>query len=291
MDKQRVEFEIKTREFDLSHETDLRFSSPKLDVCLCDDGASFPPLESGLDAIFDPSLVSLPLVAPSSPCILRDNTTFNMLLPDPPLPLAQSTEFEVGEIFIVNASVNENDACYDSGSVSIEVRDYDATPAGRSYVDVVTVPTSSVMVDNVSLDPLDTPHASPLCSLPSLSPECHNMPSSDFHDMLQGDVFDCIDSLGTFRGYNPSIDPYSLYLESMPLKIMFITTFTSCTDFSEAFDKFRRALVIISAFLFKCSYSHSSEFHAQVFDKLLRALTTSELVAWTMRREGVDDAP
>ena len=69
MDKQRVEFEIKTREFDLSHETDLRFSSPKLDVCLCDDGASFPPLESGLDAIFDPSLVSLPLVAPSSPCI------------------------------------------------------------------------------------------------------------------------------------------------------------------------------------------------------------------------------
>jgi len=68
----------------------------------------------------------------------------------------------------------------------------------------------------------------------------------------------------------------------MPFKIMFITAFTSFTDFSMAFDKFRRALVIISAFLFKYSYSHSSQFHTQVFDKLLRALTASELVAWTI---------
>jgi len=39
MDKQQAEFENKVREFDLSHETNLRLSSPKLDVCLCDDGA------------------------------------------------------------------------------------------------------------------------------------------------------------------------------------------------------------------------------------------------------------
>jgi len=83
---------------------------------------------------------------------------------------------------------------------------------------------------------------------------------------------DCKDSLRTFRGY----DPYSLYLESMPLKTMFVTAFPSFTDFSKAFDKFVGALVIISAFLIKCSYLHSSEFHAQVFDKLLRALTASE---------------
>ena len=95
---------------------------------------------------------------------------FNMLLHDPPLPLAQSTEFEVGETFTVNASVEEDDACYDSDSVFIEVRDYDATPTGRCYVDVViSVPTSSVMVDDVSLHPLDASHASPLCSLPLLS--------------------------------------------------------------------------------------------------------------------------
>jgi len=157
------------------------------------------------------------------------------------------------------------------------VREYDATPTGRSYVDVVvTVPTSSIMVDNLSLDPLDIPHASPLCSLPSPSPECHNMSFTNFYDMLQGDVFDCMDSLGTFRGYNPSIDPYGLYLESMPLKIMFITAFTSFTDFSKAFDKFQSALTILSALLFKCSCSHAYELHAQMFDKLLRALTAFE---------------
>ena len=63
----RQEFEFKMREFDLSHETNLKFSSPKLDVCLCDDGAFFAPLESGLEAVLDPSLATLPLVAPFSP--------------------------------------------------------------------------------------------------------------------------------------------------------------------------------------------------------------------------------
>ena len=72
-----------------------------------------------------------------------------------------------------------------SGSVSIEVREYDATPPGRSYVDVViSVPTRFDMVDDVSLDPLNPLHASLLCSLSSPSPECHNMPLAGFYDML-----------------------------------------------------------------------------------------------------------
>ena len=33
MNKQQAEFDSKMREYDLSHETDFRFSSPKLDVC------------------------------------------------------------------------------------------------------------------------------------------------------------------------------------------------------------------------------------------------------------------
>jgi len=41
MNKQQVEFANKTREYDLSYKTNLRLSSPKLDVCLCDDGVSF----------------------------------------------------------------------------------------------------------------------------------------------------------------------------------------------------------------------------------------------------------
>ena len=54
MKKQQAEFENKMREFDLSHKTDLKFSSPKHDVCLCDDGASFTPL-SGLEAVLNPN--------------------------------------------------------------------------------------------------------------------------------------------------------------------------------------------------------------------------------------------
>jgi hypothetical protein len=77
----------------------------------------------------------------------------------------------------------------------------------------------------------------------------------------------------------------------MPLKIMFILAFTSFADCSEAFDKLSRAFVVTFALLFKCFYLHSSEFHAQMFDKLLRALIASELAAWIMRREGVADAP
>ena len=85
-----------------------------------------------------------------------------------------------------------------------------------------------------------------------------------------------MDFLGTFRGYEPSLDPYSLYLGSMPAKITLTTAFDFFTDFSKAFDKFRRTLTIISAFLFKCSYLNPSELHAQMFDKFLRALMASE---------------
>jgi len=132
------------------------------------------------------------------------------------------------------------------------------------------------MVDDVHLDPLGTLHASPSCSLSSLSPKRYNLPLVACHDMVKGDVFDCMNSLGTFRGYDPSLDPYSLYLGGMPAKIMLTATFHFFNDFSQAFDKFRRALTIIFAFLFKCSYSHASELHAWMFDKLLQALTASE---------------
>jgi len=170
MNKQQAKFKNKIREVDLSHETDLRFSFAKLDVCLCDDGPSFTPLESGQEAVLDPSLTAQSLVASPSPSILRDNIAFNMALPDPPLPLPHSMKFEIGETFTVNASVDEDDVCYDSENVLIEVHDFDATLAERSYVDVmITMPASSDMVDNISTDPLVTLHASPSCSLPSPS--------------------------------------------------------------------------------------------------------------------------
>ena len=33
-------------------------------------------------------------------------------------------------------------------------------------------------------------------------------------------MIDYLESLGTFRGYDPSLEPYRLYLETMPVKIM-----------------------------------------------------------------------
>jgi len=103
--------------------------------------------------------------------------------------------------------------------------------------------------------------------------------------VLEGNEVDCSKSLDTFRGYDPSFNPYRLYLEDMPEKIILIITFNYSTDSSKAFDKFRRALIDIPRFIFGCSYLHSSELYAQVFDKLLRALTSSELVAWILRWE------
>jgi len=170
-----------------------------------------------------------------------------MTLLDLPIPLTQSPEFEVSETFSIHASVDEDGTCYESVNTFIEMYDFDVTLVERFYVDVVvTVSASPDLVNNISLDYLDTFHASSSCSPPYPPPKCCNMSSADYHDMLKGDVFDCVESLGTFRGYDPSLDPYRLYLANMPMKILFTIAFNHYIDFSKACDKFRRALTIIS---------------------------------------------
>jgi len=42
INEQHIEIVNRIREYDLLRETDLRFSSARLDVNFCDDGASFP---------------------------------------------------------------------------------------------------------------------------------------------------------------------------------------------------------------------------------------------------------
>jgi len=186
-----------------------------------------------------------------------------MTFSDLPFPLAQSTEFEVGEILGINTSVNEDDTSYDSNHTFIEVHNFNVTIEGRLYVDVeVTVTTNPDLVVNISPDPLDTLHASPLGSPLCPSSECHNLSLVGYHAMLEGKEVDCIEFLGTSRGYDPFLDPYSLYLRNMSAKIILTTTFDHLKDFSKAFDKFKRALTIVSEFVFKCSYSHSFELYA-----------------------------
>jgi len=87
MYKQQIMFANKMRDYDRSYETDLRFSSPKLDVNLYDNGVSFPPLESGLEEVLDPPLTTLPIIVPSSPSTFRNNTAFIMTISDTPSPL------------------------------------------------------------------------------------------------------------------------------------------------------------------------------------------------------------
>ena len=76
MNEKQIEFANKMRDT-LSPETDLNSSSPRLDVNLCDDSASFPPLEFELEEVLDPPLTTLLTVAPSFPTNLRDNTVLS----------------------------------------------------------------------------------------------------------------------------------------------------------------------------------------------------------------------
>jgi len=83
------------QEYDLSHKTNLRVSSPKLDVNFCDDGTSFLTVEPKLEKVLDPPLTTLPHIALYL-ATLGTTLHFSRPFPNPPLPLAQSMEFEVG---------------------------------------------------------------------------------------------------------------------------------------------------------------------------------------------------
>ena len=103
-------------------------------------------------------------------------------------------------------------------------------------MDVMVVePTSPDVIAYISPDHINMLPVSPLPSLPSPSLDCHSLSITDYHVVIKGKVSDYIEPLGTFSGYNPSFDPYRLYLETIPLKIMFTTAFNFFADFSKAF--------------------------------------------------------
>jgi len=69
----------------------------------------------------------------------------------------------------------------------------------------------------------------------------------------------------------------------VPRKIISSTFFGHAFDFSMAFDKFKRPQTIFVTSLLVFSYLYYSEIHAMGFDKLLRALTASELKIRVLR--------
>jgi len=156
------------------------------------------------------------------------------------------------------------------------VHGFHETPTATSYVDVVVAgPTSPDFIDNISPNSLDTFHVFSSCSPPSHSSKCGDLLLIDPHVILEGNEVDCCKSLGTFRGYDRFLDPYRLCLEGMPGKIVFIIAFDYSANFSKVFDEFMRALTLFAPSLPVVSYSHHSETHIVMHDKLLRALTAS----------------
>ena len=121
--------------------------------------------------------------------------------------------FEVGGTF-VDASVDEGYICYESSNAFVEAHDLDETLVERSCVDViVTISPSPNLVNLVSSNPLNIFHDFSSCSQSSLSLECCDLSLIDSHDVLEGNEVDYSKSTSTFRGYDPSLNPYSLYIE------------------------------------------------------------------------------
>ena len=69
----------------------------------------------------------------------------------------------------------------------------------------------------------------------------------------------------------------------MPRKIEWTTFFHYYFDFSIAFGKFKTALTLVATSLLMFSYLHSFEMHAKAHDKLLQALTASELIVRVLK--------
>ena len=96
-----------------------------------------------------------------------------------------------------------------------------------------------------------------------------------FH-MLGGNV-DHFESPGYLSGYDPTRDPYCLSLVDMPRKVMWSTFFDFSFDFSLALTL--RGLILFFVLIFMFSHGHACKPRTVKFDKLLRALTESDLRA------------
>jgi len=80
-------------------------------------------------------------------------------------------------------------------------------------------------------------------------------------------------------------------LVDMPRKIMLTPFFTFLFDFSMTFALLTRALIFLVMFIVMLSQHHACEPHVVEFNKLLHALTASDLRVRVLTCDGVPDAP
>jgi len=172
---------------------------------------------------------------------------------------------EASEPFDVVAKFSTVDECFESKDILDEVHDLVEIPLEGSCDVFKHEKSPSLGCQGDLLNPLDHSHASPLCSQPSPSLEYYiDVPSGNrmicgavmdlghenMFSMLVWNVDDYV-FLGCFRGYDPFIGTYCVCLEDLPKKVMLTIFFNPSYDFSEAFDKIRRILMVIGV-IFGC---------------------------------------
>jgi len=154
---------------------------------------------------------------------------------------------KVDEPFGFDVTFDFFDACFKSKDILDEVHGLAETPLEVSRDVFMNEESPSLGFDNNILpNPLDHSHVSPICSLPSISPEYSldapfdspKLCDSNVELGYAGKMFNMIDgnvdnfmSLGYFTGYNASLDPYYMYLVDKPRKIMWNTFFYFSFDF------------------------------------------------------------
>jgi len=135
----------------------------------------------------------------------------------------------VGEPFEGVARSSIVDACFELQDTFDKVHDLDETSLEESHDVLIHEESPSRGFDDcVFLNPLDHTHVSPMCSLPSPSPEydivelidnstiCNANNDLGYEDnmfSMLGGNFDDFVSLGCSSRFNASIDPYCICLE------------------------------------------------------------------------------
>ena len=270
MNERHEHFVSEIREFGSQHETDSSLPIRRLESSLYDDYKSSLPLESNvvddapltnLEEVFDPPLTSLPLVALSFSSTPIATSISDSTFVASPLPLAQCTELEMGEISRSDVSVLEDDSLNQSKELTLVEPHLEEAPFVEFCDDIV------MGSDTPSIE-----HTDPICS------ELFNLTltSSPLLATALSHVHAFHESLGDIRGYNPSFDPYCAYLGDVPRKIMQSSFLDHTFDFSTSFDELKGPLTLFAPSFLVFSYSHHSKMHATTYDKLLRALMASE---------------
>jgi len=73
-------------------------------------------------------------------------------------------------------------------------------------------------------------------------------------------------------------------LGDLPKKIIWTTLFNPSYDFSKAIDRVKRMLNVFGTILVIASYLVFSKFWSQEFNKLLRVLTSSDLMSHVFKK-------